>query len=53
MMQTAISRSRSVREYWPGWKCAPNGPATFASFGLCTQILVGPGKRPRASIIAL
>jgi hypothetical protein len=29
---------------------APNGPITFASLGLCTQILFGPPSAPRVSI---
>jgi len=31
---------------------APNGPITLASFGLCTKILFGPLRAPRASISA-
>jgi hypothetical protein len=33
-----------------GAEMRPEGPITFASFGLCTQILFGPGSRPRVSI---
>ena len=44
----ALALGERVR---PAWKCAPNGPATFASFGLCTQILLGPGSPPRVSIM--
>ena len=39
MPMTAISRSRSVNDDWPGVKCCPSGAAAWTSFGLCTHTL--------------